>query len=160
MALQLSGTSGVPPYALPFLVGQVCFFAMQTPPPGFVVLDGSELSRTGHATLFTAIGTLYGVGNGTTTFNLPDLRGEFIRGWDNGRGVDAGRVFGGFQADEFKSHTHTLQDNAEPDGDTPGRFDAGGGSQPMSEIVTTGATGGSETRPRNVALLPCIFVGV
>lgn len=157
--LTLSGITGVPSSALPFMVGQVCFFAMEKAPPGFLICNGAIVSRIIYSELFAAMGTLYGPGDGYATFQLPDLRGEFIRGWDNGRGVDAGRVFGSFQADEFKSHTHTLRDNAEPDGDTNGRFDAGGSAQTPGEIITTSATGGNETRPRNVALLPCVFVG-
>jgi phage-related tail fiber protein len=50
-----------------------------------------------YADLFTAIGTTFGSGDGWGTFNLPDLRGEFIRGWSHGREVDKGRAFGSFQ---------------------------------------------------------------
>ena len=48
-------------------------------------------SRTTYANLFNVIGTSFGAGNGSTTFNVPDLRGYFIRGWDNGKGTDAGK---------------------------------------------------------------------
>lgn len=82
---------------------------------------------------------------------LPDLRGEFIRAWDDARGIDVGRTLGSWQVDEFKLHDHT--------------FDAmlfnGGSYAAFSNISgpstgTTSAVGGSETRPRNIALLACI----
>lgn len=68
--------------------------------------NGAALSRSAYPELFAKIGTLYGNGNGTTTFNLPDLRGEFLRFWDDGRGVDANRGLGSKQSDQNKSHTH------------------------------------------------------
>ncbi len=157
MPLQLSGTNGVQTTGLPFLVGQVCFFAMIAAPSGFLICDGRAVSRTTYASLFAAIGTLYGVGNGSTTFNLPDLRGEFIRGWDGGRGVDTGRTIGSYQADELRSHTHTFDRTfIVSNGENDNNAMAG----PGYESATTGATGGAETRPRNVALLPCVFAGV
>lgn len=135
-------------------VGMVASFAMQTPPSGWLKCDGSAVSRSTYSALFTAIGTTYGSGNGSTTFNLPDMRGEFVRGFDDGRGIDAGRIFGSAQADEFKSHTHTEQVQETGLSDS-----ATGGTRPrITSTLTqsTGATGGSETRPRNIALMYCI----
>ena len=80
-------------------VGTIQYFAMDAPPTGYLKADGTLVSRTVYADLFTAIGTTYGVGDGTTTFALPDLRGEFVRGFDDGRGVDSSRVFGSTQGD-------------------------------------------------------------
>lgn len=77
--------------------GAVMTFAMQTPPNGWLECNGTAVSRTTYAALFAAIGTTYGAGNGSTTFNLPDLRGEFVRGWDHGRGVDQYRNLGTWQ---------------------------------------------------------------
>ena len=85
----------VAPYVPP---GAVIPFAMATAPAGWLICDGSAVSRTTYADLFASIGTTYGTGNNTTTFNLPDLRGEFIRGSDNGRGLDAGRAHGSVQS--------------------------------------------------------------
>lgn len=78
-------------------VGDVKLTARNTAPPGWLKANGAAVSRTTYAALYAAIGTTYGVGNGSTTFNLPDLRGEFIRGWDDSRGVDSGRAFGSNQ---------------------------------------------------------------
>jgi len=132
------------------LVGFVLPFANSSVPTGYLKCNGATANRTTYANLFAAIGTLYGNGNGSTTFNLPDLRGEFIRGWDNARGVDAGRGIGTFQSDLFKSHTHSQHNLFAP---APG-VDAGFGAR--DNTATTGATGGSETRPRNIAMLYCI----
>ena len=131
--------------------GAVFYFAASTAPTGYLKADGTAISRTTYADLFAVVGTTYGSGDGSTTFNLPDLRGEFIRGWDDSRGVDSGRTFGSFQADEFKSHTHPYDANR-------GGSDYGGSNNASGSPSsgTTGAAGGAETRPRNVALLACI----
>ena len=70
------------------IVGTVAFFARSSAPTGWLKCNGAAISRTDYDDLFDSIGTTYGTGNGSTTFNLPDLRGEFIRCWDDGRGVD------------------------------------------------------------------------
>ncbi|RME58181.1 hypothetical protein D6779_07060 [Candidatus Parcubacteria bacterium] len=98
----------------------------------------------------------FGQGDGSTTFNLPDLRGEFIRGYDNGRGIDTGRAFGSWQADSFAAHSHGIG--------TTTVSGAGGSYFSTNSIpggvvgvgVQSSTTGGSETRPRNVALMFCI----
>ena len=96
--------------------GAVLSFAMNTAPTGWLECDGTAINRTTYATLFAAIGTTFGNGNGSTTFNIPDLRGVFVRGWANGKlnsGTDsiydAGRNFGTEQADAFKAHSHTFK---------------------------------------------------
>lgn len=134
--------------------GAVFYFAMTSVPTGYLACNGSAVSRTTYAALFTAIGTTFGTGDGSTTFNLPDLRGEFVRGYDNGRGVDAGRVFGSAQADEIKAHTHDILTYNQETGS--GRVTEGG--SPVGGTYATESTGGAETRPRNVALLACIKV--
>ena len=97
--------------------GAVLYFSGRTAPAGWLKANGAAVSRTAYAALFAAIGTTYGAGDGRTTFNLPDLRGEFIRGWDDGRGVDAGRVFGSAQAHALQSHQHGLAVAADAYGD-------------------------------------------
>jgi microcystin-dependent protein len=133
--------------------GAVNYFAVSSAPTGYLKANGAAISRTTYSALFTAIGTTFGVGDGSTTFNLPDLRGEFLRGWDDSRGVDSGRGFGSFQADDFKSHTHNIAQNGWPIPSTGGWAlrPAGAGNE-----ATSSATGGTETRPRNIALLACI----
>lgn len=82
---------------------------------------------------------------------LPDMRAEFVRGLDDSRGVDTGRVLGSFAADTLKSHNHTYNslDNRDGSGGTSTTGNTGSGQ-------VTGSTGGTETAPRNVAWLACI----
>ena len=158
--------------------GMAAFFFMNTPPTGWLKANGAAVSRTTYSALFAAIGTLYGPGDGSTTFNLPDLRGEFIRGWDDGRGVDTSRGFGTTQSSANLSHTHTgttstngshthtssfrygtyTSPGNEPAGSAGGSFatltSAAAGDH--NHTFTTNADGLSESRPRNIALLPCI----
>ncbi|SOB95075.1 tail fiber protein [Thalassospira xiamenensis] len=129
-------------------IGSVTAFAMPTPPEGWLVCDGSAVSRTDYADLFAAIGTVWGDGDEITTFNLPDLRGEFIRGFDAGREADAGREFASWQADEFKRHTHTYTRRS----GTAEAGSSGPGSRTNLETLNTSETGGDETRPRNIAM--------
>lgn len=168
MAVEISGDTGVSkaqPTALPFLVGQVCFFAQNAVPDGFLKANGAAVSRTTYAALFAAIGTTYGAGNGSTTFNLPDFRGEFPRGFDDGRGVDSGRVFGSAQSQAFASHKHEViaeygvpGNVSNPPGNTGTTMQLAGSSAGTKTAVTSvmNNTGGTETRPRNIAVLACI----
>lgn len=73
-------------------VGEVLAFAANSAPSGALVCNGAAVSRTTYVRLYNKIGTTFGVGDGSSTFNLPDLRGEFIRGWDNSRGVDTDTI--------------------------------------------------------------------
>lgn len=166
------------------MVGAIMPFAMLAPPPGWLSASGQAVSRTTYAALFAAIGTTYGAGNGTTTFNLPDLRGEFVRGLDVGRGVDVGRTIGSNQAHRMQDHFHGTGDFlAESNDDWYGilrnwvgsfssRWVAGesqnrqlktsdGAGLASTATRNTGTTDqmlvpGTETRPRNIALLYCI----
>ncbi|MGM0422482.1 MAG: phage tail protein [Pseudomonadota bacterium] len=135
--------------APPGLIG-MC--AMDTPPEGWLVRDGAEISRTVYADLFAAIGTVFGDGDGSTTFNLPDDQGLFERAWDAGGAVDSGRVFGSYQADELKSHRHSFA--VADSGINRGNTNATGDSE--SGTKYTNYTGGSETRPKNRAYLAII----
>ena len=78
-------------------VGSIIFTASETAPAGYLYCDGSALSRTEYSELFAAIGTTWGKGDGSATFNLPDMRGEFVRVWSKGHTVDAGRKLGQLQ---------------------------------------------------------------
>ena len=165
-ASQLTGLASMP-------TGGVLWFAADTPPPGFLKCNGAALSRTVYAGLFSIIGFAFGESGGN--FHLPDLRGEFLRGWDDGRGVDAARSFATAQAAEMASHGHTA--SIVPSGAHSHFYGRGwpaaehhGGAVPDGRYmldettwdgvhtheITIDPTGGAETRPRNVALLACI----
>lgn len=142
--------------ALP--VGAMVPFPKGTVPAGFLEVDGSVQSAATYPDLAAYLGTTFNQGNeGAGNFRLPESRGEFLRGWDHGRGVDAGRVIGSWQADMLKSHVHTVNDSS------------GGGSVVDSWVygdldngvtddadLRTNPTGGVETRPRNLAVMWCI----
>lgn len=139
-------------------VGSVMFYAGSAAPVGWFECYGQSLSAATYVDLFKVIGYLYG-NNGPNMFKVPDLRGEFIRGWDHGRNIDPLRVFGTSQGDDFKSHSHTAPTT---DG-FAGNYEVPFGSPAILPRgydyilgAPTSATGGLETRPRNVALLPCI----
>lgn len=152
--------------------GAVVHFPRTSAPAGWLKANGAAVSRTTYAALFAIIGTAFGAGDGTNTFNLPDLRGEFIRSLDDSRGVDSGRAMGSAQADLLKAHYHEVTTSS-PTNTINVYGDVGmSGSDDMNITLkdtlinpgTTGYayqlmtrnTGGSETRPRNVALLACI----
>jgi microcystin-dependent protein len=133
--------------------GVVFSFAMSAAPTGYLKCDGSSVLRATYPALFTAIGTTWGSVDGTH-FTLPDLRGEFVRGYDDGKGTDTGRVFASSQADELAAHTHTFP--VKSNDTNAGTLADGTTDTTTSGTVTTSSTGGSETRPRNIALLMCI----
>lgn len=138
------------------IVGMVITYAANTAPTGWLECDGSAVSRTTYAALFAALGTAWGVGDGSTTFNLPDLRGEFVRGWDHGKGTDSGRTFASHQSDAFKDHTHTLSpDYVKYSGGSQGLLGSGsqGDGGGVTGTVSSPNNGGTETRPRNFALM-------
>tara|TARA_R100000234_G_scaffold116669_1_gene94018 strand:+ start:20 stop:979 length:960 start_codon:yes stop_codon:yes gene_type:complete len=91
-------------------VGSVFTFASATVPSGFLECNGAAISRSTYATLFAIIGTTHGSGDGSSTFNLPDLRGQFVRGWANTKTNtgDDGRSFASTQSDQNKLHTHSI----------------------------------------------------
>lgn len=109
------------------------------PPSGFLLMDGQAITQAQYPILYG----LYGA-------NLPDLRGAFIRGWDNGKGRDTGRSILSYQEDDFKSHTHNLA-RAENwgVGDLTDRVTTANGNGGSANAV--GNTGGGETRPKNIA---------
>lgn len=136
-------------------VGTTMFFSANSAPSGFLKANGAAISRTVYSSLFAVIGTTFGAGDGSTTFNLPDLRGEFIRGYDDGRGIDSGRVLGSRQAGAVEAHTHSYTTN----GTTYTAQSSGSSTSSVMRVPTTTTTssyGGTETRPRNIALLACI----
>jgi len=143
--------------------GSVNTFAMKTAPTGWLECDGSAISRTTYATLFSAVGTTWGSGNGSTTFNIPDFRGQFLRGWDDSRGVDPSRVFASSQLDAFQGHTWRVVGSADSvTGGIVDRVNSSGGSLnnsiagPFSDGTNGTPRVADETRPVNYAVLFCI----
>jgi len=153
-----AASSGVP-------AGAVMAFAMNSAPSGWLKCNGDEVSRTTYAALFAAIGTTFGTGDGSTNFNLPDLRGEFIRGWDDRRGIDTSRVFGSEQLDAFQGHKFRLSlgtggTTAGAGGEYNTTYNITTYDNIANTIISDGTNGtprtAAETRPRNIALLYCI----
>jgi hypothetical protein len=146
--------------------GAVFYSARSTAPDGYLICDGSLISTSAYQKLFAAIGYTYG-GSGNN-FNLPDLRGQFVRGIDMNRGIDPGRDFGTTQTDSFGSHSHGMPGDdqlsfangtagwsARSRGGFP--YDARSVYGGSAQVWSTTDEGSSETRPTNVALLPIIY---
>lgn len=106
---QIATTAFVVANASTAPAGSIMHFAGPTAnaPSGYLLANGSTVSRTTYSLLFAAIGTTYGTGDGSTTFTLPDFRGVFLRGLDNSRGLDPSRALGTYQGSQNLSHTHT-----------------------------------------------------
>ena len=163
--------------------GTIITVAKNTAPTEYLKANGALVSRTTYSALFAAIGTTFGAGDGSTTFALPDLRGYFPRGWDDGRGIDTGRVFGSLQADAYLNHSHTASEtsagahthniaasinagandfgvNISANSVTPGvgglANTSSAGEHTHTITVAASTTGATETRPKNIALLYCI----
>lgn len=137
--------------------GTVIWVAQSTAPAGYLKANGAAVSRSTYSSLFDAIGTTFGSGDGSTTFDLPDLRGEFVRGYDDSRGVDSGRSLGSSQdGTEFQTYKLGWQTrnvvNYEEHDDSSTTTAAGGASTGGDSL----AYHKYKTRPRNVALLACI----
>lgn len=159
--VQVMGTNlGVP-------AGTMMWYLAQTPPEMHLVADGSLRRRSLYPELFAVIGTTYDRSVSAEYFRLPDARGEFIRGWDGGRGIDNGRAFGSAQTDEFRSHKHAMPIS----GNSDDMFENLSDTKRIRVTLVNDsdwnnvfgyhkddytASGGTETRPRNIALLPII----
>lgn len=127
-------------------VGSVMAYPLPTVPTGWLECDGSAVSRTSYAALFSVLGTSYGTGDGSTTFNLPNYKDFFLRGFD-AAGTDAGSRtnrgdgatganVGTKQADQIRSHVHT------------GQTASAGNHTHLVQIDKSGATQGSSGRLR------------
>lgn len=110
--------------------GSILSYSSVTPPSGYLYCNGQAVSRTTYAALFAITSTAYGSGDGSTTFNVPDLRGQFLRGVDDGAGRDpdtlartamnsggnTGDAVGSIQASGVESHFHLMFKNSFPSG--------------------------------------------
>lgn len=135
--------------------GTIFYHAGPSAPTGYLTANGSTVSKSTYYNLWLALGgEASPYGQTLQTFNLPDLRGEFIRGLDSGRGVDANRTLGSNQSSQNLAHTHsyTLRNG----GNNPWWQYANAATVSGYENNQTGSSGGTEARPRNVALLPII----
>ena len=153
--------------------GAIMAFAGTTAPSGWLKCEGQAISRTTYATLYAAIGTAWGVGDGSTTFNVPDLRGMFVRGTGtNATGSSSGAVgpsVGAYAADTYLNHSHAVTDPGHNHsysiwsykrlGDGSGGDYWNGGTTTSTGTSTTGltvntsTTGGTETKPKNYGVL-------
>ena len=147
-------------------VGTIQSHSANTAPSGWLICDGSPISRTTYSDLFLIVSTTWGVGDGSSTFNLPDLRGEFLRGFDNGLGSDpdagsrtGGDSIGSSQSSAYGSHSHHIRGG---NGGIPDWF--GGSGAPYGFLTSGGSlysgyiqsAGSNETRPRNKYVQFCI----
>lgn len=153
-------------------IGSIAMWSTQTPPTGWLECNGSEINRLTYALLFAVIGVTFGSGNGSTTFNLPESRGLFPRGWNHSstksspyKDPDAssriaaatggltGDNIGTLQPDDYKAHTHTYE---RPAGSTTV---SGVGSvnvatpRSSTNTGTSPSSGGSESRPVNFSVM-------
>ena len=147
--------------------GAVMPFAMNSTPSGWLVANGDAVSRSNYATLFAAISTTHGAGDGSTTFNLPDLRGIFVRGSGSQEisGITYNKTFATKEGDAFQGHQHAVTHNAQV-AIASYAFQGGNGANLVPATIqignptTDGANGtprtAVETRPANIALLYCI----
>lgn len=142
--------------------GTIMAFGGTVAPTGWLMCNtATPVSRTTYADLFAVIGVSFGNGNGTTTFNIPDFRGRFLRGIDGGTGRDpnagtrtamnaggnTGDNMGSIQNDAYAAHTHSYTlSNAYWNGDSGSGIAYRGADTPSAN---TGSSGGSETRPKN-----------
>ena len=168
------------------LVGSIALFAGTAAPTGWLKCDGTGgLLRSQYQALWdfafasnnivdeavwiAANGPIgsFSRGNGSTTFRIPDLRGEFVRALADGKAVDTGRVIGTAQTDTFQGHEHTQAQTAITSANTGNGYVAANNSlwfnffsSTTSAIVEKSPNGvprtATETRPRNIALLYCI----
>jgi microcystin-dependent protein len=153
-------------------VGEVITFAGTACPTFSLEANGAAISRSTYSELFTAFSTRYGAGNGTTTFNIPDYRGYFLRGWNHTAGNDpdassrtnsgdgtTGDAVGTKQADAFEAHDHDFTDNGVGTVDDVSTSGGASVANDNTDSDDTADAGGNETRPLNINVLYCIYVG-
>ena len=139
-------------------IGTIQLYAGYTPPTGWVECDGAVYPVSGNEELAGVLLDLYGGVLGVW-FRLPDLRGQFVRGWSNTHSVDAGRVLGSSQSDTIGSHSHEFL--ARGMTGYAGDSGAGGGMTTKDTLNITLATqfaGDVETRPKNIAIMYIIKI--
>ena len=155
---------------LSFLVGMIASFGVATAPTGWIICNGAAVSRTvTYAALFGVIGTAWGVGDGSSTFNLPDLRAAFLRGAGTSTifSEDHATTFGAVENDQLQGHYHrfhAIDDYSSVNSNWNNGRDGGANSSGyvlgVYEPITDGTNGtprvGLETRPNNIGVNYCI----
>jgi microcystin-dependent protein len=139
--------------------GAIMAFAMNSAPAGWLAANGDTIPNgsgtvqgktADFSSLYALIGTTYGAAG-----KLPDLRGYFVRGHGTNSDSTSSGLFGAKQADDFKSHTHNTIQTI----DQNGGFDSGAARPRYGGSATASSSaGGTETRPRNIAMLYCIKI--
>ena len=141
--------SGLVPSTPP--TGSITMFAGSSAPSGWLICDGTELSRETYSSLFSIVGTIYGSGNNTTTFNLPNLKGKVPAGLDvsqtefNSLGQNGGAKTHTLTTTEMPSHTHTQDAHSHTgSADTAGSHSHtgttdGGGGHDHGDIASSGS---------------------
>ena len=159
--------------------GAIIYVAQNSAPDGYIKANGATISRDTYSDLFSAIGTTFGAGDGSSTFVIPDLRGEFIRAWDDSRGIDSGRSFGTAQGEGLTAMRGEIYDshgraamNTTTFGSGNNVFESTGSNSSYRTALQTSSTAyngirfdstnviaeatSGGLRPRNIALLACI----
>lgn len=144
------------------VTGSIVWVAGNAVPAGYLSADGGSYSSASYPELYAVITLTYG-GDGSV-FSVPDLRGMFIRGFDNGRGTDVGRPFGSFQQDGIRaSGLYGVSKMYYSPASSSGEFAWGGGYGELNSVAAQGDYGsqinigtGLDTHPMNIAMLPCI----
>jgi len=151
------------------IIGAITMYGAATAPTGWLLCNGAAVSRTTYAALFAVIGTTYGTGDGSTTFNVPDMRGAFPRGVGTSTKFTQNHttVLGTAEDDSFQGHWHELKsdratfiigDPGTTDGDAYSYTEVSGTFEHIEarNIITDGANGtprtSNETRPNNVGV--------
>ncbi len=150
-------------------VGAVIAYGSSTAPEGWLSCIGQEVYRGDYPDLFAVIGTTYGAGNGTTTFNLPSLAGRVVVGQGTGSGLTARSMgaTGGAETHtlttgEMPSHSHDVSNTVQKSGlNTPGSLDNGGNEIDTVSTVSTASTsegdGGAHNNMQPFAVLNYII---
>jgi phage-related tail fiber protein len=174
-----SNVDDVTTSSVSILVGTVCFFLSSSAPTGWIVCDGSAISRTTYSELFSRIGTTYGVGDGSSTFNIPDFRGTFFRTLNKGNNSydpdsSTSRQVGSWQdyaQQRITANSSSCQWDYQRQGEYGygifysyrygGGTDSGGGRDSCSKCYFDSnrqcAGSNSESRPSNISLCACIM---
>lgn len=143
--------------------GDIKASASMSAPSGWHLCDGTSFARSSEASLFTAIGTAFGFVD-ADHFNIPDLRGIHIRGFDDGRGIDdPARAFGQYQPDQMPSHVHSVNLQPLNSADAGGAGKIATGNNTAEGVIppfnTASAGVGGETRVKTLSLNYYIFLG-